>query len=669
MGKSPAKWIKKVLFGKKASKSTPVNSNPRQMKMPVLGTNASTKENPPIKKGEATISPKADPVLPSLDINNGENAPVNISSKNDSEKMSLEQAAIVAQAAIRGYQARKKLQSLQGITKLQALARGHLVRRQAVATLQSLRGIIKIQALVRGQRVRKSNREKEPCGESDDQCLSSFGNIGSQRTEMLLKTAFVGKILSSLPAAMPLQLRYEPEEPNSLWNWLNRWTLLQVLGPHLQFKETIDVIGSSSSLTQGTDQSRPRGSVPGLTSSDNENALKCKVPESERFKVKLKKITKDPVKSSQEQPQNGTKKVLRNPKKVSKPLVDTSVKSVAGSERKKHSIGKSSKSDISEAISNSVEKVIKVSGKAESKHSIGKSSKLDIPEAISNPVEEVIKVSAKGESKRSIGMSSKSDISEAISNPVEEVTEVLGKAESKHSVGKSSKSDISEAISNPVEEVIKVSGKAESKHSVGKSLKSDISEAISNPVEEVIKVSGMPESKPSDVETSLELPAEEGTDSKLDNHSNVPLQPCEAPVQQKEEAILVNEENRARDALINDDNKKSSMRRASLPAKHDHSEKDLHSTPRVPSYMAATESAKAKLRSQASPNFDQDDAEKYALRRRHSLPSSNSGKFSSSPRVHKLVQASIKGGMRGDRSLMSSRDSSDSRVIQAEWKR
>lgn len=78
--------------------------NPSLVLQPVLGTSASTKENPPIKKGEATISSKAEPALPKLDINNGENAPINISSTNDSEKVSLEQAAIVAQAAIRGYQ-------------------------------------------------------------------------------------------------------------------------------------------------------------------------------------------------------------------------------------------------------------------------------------------------------------------------------------------------------------------------------------------------------------------------------------------------------------------------------------------------------------------------------------------------------------------------------------
>ena len=78
--------------------------NPFLVLQPVLGTSASTKENLPIKKGEANISPKAEPVLPSLDINNCENAPRNISTINDSERMSLEQAAINAQAAIRGYQ-------------------------------------------------------------------------------------------------------------------------------------------------------------------------------------------------------------------------------------------------------------------------------------------------------------------------------------------------------------------------------------------------------------------------------------------------------------------------------------------------------------------------------------------------------------------------------------
>lgn len=47
--------------------------------------------------------------------------------------------------------------ALKGIIRLQALIRGHLVRRQAVATLCSMYGIVKFQALIRGGRVRQSD--------------------------------------------------------------------------------------------------------------------------------------------------------------------------------------------------------------------------------------------------------------------------------------------------------------------------------------------------------------------------------------------------------------------------------------------------------------------------------------------------------------------------------
>lgn len=53
--------------------------------------------------------------------------------------------------------ARRAFRALKGIIRLQALIRGHLVRRQAVATLGSMLGIVKFQALVRGRRVRHSD--------------------------------------------------------------------------------------------------------------------------------------------------------------------------------------------------------------------------------------------------------------------------------------------------------------------------------------------------------------------------------------------------------------------------------------------------------------------------------------------------------------------------------
>lgn len=52
--------------------------------------------------------------------------------------------------------ARRAFHALKGIIRLQALIRGHLVRRQAVTTLRCMQGIVKLQARVRGQRVRLS---------------------------------------------------------------------------------------------------------------------------------------------------------------------------------------------------------------------------------------------------------------------------------------------------------------------------------------------------------------------------------------------------------------------------------------------------------------------------------------------------------------------------------
>jgi len=52
--------------------------------------------------------------------------------------------------------ARRAFKALKGIIRLQALIRGHLVRRQAVSTLYCIIGIVKFQAVVRGSRIRCS---------------------------------------------------------------------------------------------------------------------------------------------------------------------------------------------------------------------------------------------------------------------------------------------------------------------------------------------------------------------------------------------------------------------------------------------------------------------------------------------------------------------------------
>ncbi|CAN6482566.1 unnamed protein product [Victoria cruziana] len=230
----------------------------------------SEQTNPPILE-KLSVTRKADDVFPL--------SPVALSSKDaeplgcyenirNAESSLLESAAIVIQASVTGYLAQRELAKLKDVIKLQAAVRGHLVRREAVGTLRCVQAIIKMQALVRARRVRSSeeglaiqrklakicksasrrggNLEKEkPVGKPNNFCTA----------DTLFRNGYARRLLESTDKAKPIYIVCDPTSPSSGWSWLERWMSLsakehpclrtaQLLSENQETDETINLVSN-----------------------------------------------------------------------------------------------------------------------------------------------------------------------------------------------------------------------------------------------------------------------------------------------------------------------------------------------------------------------------------------------------------------------------------------
>lgn len=566
MGKSPGRWIKTVLFGKKHSKSNLSKNVTSDKKAPAktpaedLGENSPVisdpcqvtdkgPENVELEKGTSGVLSSTVASLPvNQDLESHSNfVPVQVS---DAEMLRQGQAARKAQAAFRGYLARRAFRALKGIIRLQALIRGHLVRRQAVATLRCMQAVVKIQALARGRRVRLSDsmhegHKKYNVGKLQDAEQVDLGANSIVGSEKLATNAYVHKLVLSLPTAMPLSLQYDLAEPNSAWNWLERWSLSCFWEPPARPRKVLNVKPQkkqNGSQIVENDAGKSKRTIRKASSSANGDNGALGSLEMDKPKRNPRKVTSHQTESVQDLPQNELERVKRNLRKVSASATAASEKSEIETEKPQpQTNGKTMLNSTAPEVSGPG-KIISTEKPADSDVVVDKLALLEAPQETMTTVEPV--------------------------------------------------------------------------------------------------------------------------DVLHDDHPLVETRSLENGDKMESNQFL-HEELSSKEDESGKENQKIRKRR-SLPAKQEYTENISQNTASLPSYMAATESAKAKLRAQGSSKFSEDGAE-HGYVRRHSLPASTNGKLSSlSPRIQKPVQANGKGGGKTNRSMSSSRDD---KVLQPGWRR
>ncbi|RZC72910.1 hypothetical protein C5167_048390 [Papaver somniferum] len=134
-------------------------------------------------------------------------------------------SALMIQSAFRGYLARRALRALKGLVKLQALVRGHIVRKKTTDTLRCMQALVRVQVRARSGRnhssefryhhSRKPSLSHQP-GPGTPEKYERGIRSNSTRHERSSSLKRNGS------HSNPREI-VDPERAQTGWNWLDHW--------------------------------------------------------------------------------------------------------------------------------------------------------------------------------------------------------------------------------------------------------------------------------------------------------------------------------------------------------------------------------------------------------------------------------------------------------------